>query len=60
MGVDNIRLQLPQMFFYLVVARNIIDGIYGPDESIDHYYFVVLSLCLLEKLSLRPYRRPRD
>ena len=58
MSMNDIRLQLPKQFLYLEVADRIIKRIDWAAKPVDNHDLVALSLCLVEKLALRPQRRP--
>jgi hypothetical protein len=52
MGVDDVRLQLPQKFFYLEVTDNIVVRINGPAHPVNNNHFIILAFRLFEQLTL--------
>ena len=58
MSMNDIRLQLAKQLLNLKVAYRIIKRIDSPTKPVNNHDRVTLSLCLVEKLALRPQCRP--
>ena len=58
MGMNNIRLQSPQMFFDFTICDKIFYRVNRPYQFINDYHFVFLILCLLKSPPSGPIAGP--